>query len=407
MKVSRNSLPKHPAHLARLIIASAVIMTTAQAHATDGYFDYGYGIKAKGIGGVGVALPQDSLAPATNPAGLAFVDDRLDLGLSYFNPDRSASVGGSTFSGNGTQDFFIPEIAFKHSLSPSIDVGLAIYGNGGLNSDYKQKIFPGALSNTGVDLTQLFITPTLSYKLNPQHALGISPVISYQRIKVTGLEGFGITDGGYDNSFGGGFRVGYTGQLADWLTAGLTYQSRIWSQKFSKYSGLFAEQGGFDIPSNYALGIAIHPNKSLDLALDVERILFSEVNSVGNQLTPATFASGLGANQGPGFGWNDATVIKTGIAYRPTDNLTLRVGYNYSTQPIPANQTFFNILAPAVVQHHASAGLTWNFQKNLELSAYYAHAFLNSVDGSGNIIGPNANLSMKQNAFGLGLGWKF
>ncbi len=49
---------------------------------------------------------------------------------------------------------------------------------------------------------------------------------------------------------------------------------------------------------------------------------------------------GKDVKEGPGFGWNDATVIKTGIAYRPTDNLTLRVGYNYSTQPIPANQTF-------------------------------------------------------------------
>jgi len=406
MHSSRSRLGIKPALLAQLLAVSAAILPFGQAKATDGYFDYGYGIKSKGIGGAGVALPQDSLAPATNPAGLAFVDDRIDLGLTYFNPDRSAEIGGQTFSGNGTQDFFIPELAFKRALSPNLDVGLAIFGNGGLNTDYKEKIFPGALSSTGVDLTQLFITPTISYKLNPSNAVGISPVISYQRINVRGLEGFGINPG-YDNSWGGGFRVGYTGKWADWITIGATYQSPIWSQRFNRYSGLFAEQGGFDIPSNFALGIAIHPNKRLDVALDVQRILFSEVNSVGNRLTPSTFAAGLGSNQGPGFGWNDVTVIKTGFVYRPTDTLALRLGYNYTTQPIPADQTFFNILAPAVVQNHITTGLTWQFQKNLELSFYYAYAFLGTVEGNGNIIGPNANLSMSQNSVGLALGWKF
>ncbi len=67
-----------------------------------------------------------------------------------------------------------------------------------------------------------------------------------------------------------------------------------------------------------------------------------------------TFGNGLGADNGPGFGWRDVTAIKTGIAYAPVEKLTLRVGYNYSTQPIPDNQTYFNILAPAVVQHHVT-----------------------------------------------------
>jgi len=411
MKLSRNRLPKNPSHIVRLIIATVALTTSAHVQATNGYFDHGYGIKAKGIGGAGVAFPQDSLAQATNPAGLAFVENRFDLGLTYFNPDRSAGVGGNTINGNDTPEFFIPEIAFKHSLSSRFDFGLAIFGNGGLNTDYKAPLFdtplPGTPSNTSVDLSQLFLTPTLTYKLHPKHAFGISPVIAYQRFKATGLEEFGIANAGYDDSFGGGVRAGYTGQWTDWLTVGLTYQSRIFSQKFSKYSGLFAEQGGFDIPSNFALGLAIRPIERLTLAVDVERILYSEVNSVGNQLNAATLAAGLGSNSGPGFGWKDVTVIKTGIAFKATDTLTLRLGYNYSTQPIPANQTFFNILAPAVVQHHITTGLTWRFRKNFELSAFYAHAFYNKVSGSGNAIGANADLSMKQNSVGLSLGWIF
>lgn len=96
-----------------------------------------------------------------------------------------------------------------------------------------------------------------------------------------------------------------------------------------------------------------------------------------------------------------------GIAYDVTEQLTLRAGYNYSTQPIADSQTYFNVLAPGVVQHHVTAGVTWRFNKNLELSAFYAHAFEQSVNGSGNYFGPpaNANLKMSQDSVGLTLGW--
>jgi long-chain fatty acid transport protein len=60
-----------------------------------------------------------------------------------------------------------------------------------------------------------------------------------------------------------------------------------------------------------------------------------------------------------------------------------------------------------VVQHHLTAGATWRFNQNWELSAFYAHAFKQEVNGSGNYFGPptNANLSMSQDTFGLALGW--
>ena len=373
--------------------------------ATDGYFDYGYGIKAKGIGGAGVAFPQDSIAPASNPAGIAFIDNRIDAGLAYFTPDRSASLGSEHFDGNGVQNFYLPDIGFKHSLTTNFDFALTVYGNGGMNTDYRSPIFGS--TDTGIDLEQAFIAPTLAYKITENHAIGIDPIFALQRFKAHGLEGFGVNSSGYDYSYGGGVRIGYTGKWTDWLTVGATYQSRIFTTSFNDYKNLFAEQGSFDIPSNFAVGVAVKPLKQVTFALDVEHIFFSEVKAVGNNLSAATFASGLGSNNGPGFGWRDVTAVKTGIAYDATKSLTLRVGYNYSTQPIPDNQTYFNILAPAVVQHHVTAGVTWRFNKNWEASAFYAHAFEQSVNGSGNYFGPpaNANLKMSQDSVGIAIGW--
>jgi long-chain fatty acid transport protein len=40
------------------------------------------------MGGVGIALPQDALAAATNPAGMGLIGDRIDLGATWFRPIR-------------------------------------------------------------------------------------------------------------------------------------------------------------------------------------------------------------------------------------------------------------------------------------------------------------------------------
>jgi long-chain fatty acid transport protein len=378
------------------------VLAATNLHATDGYFDYGYGVQAKGIGGAGVAFPQDGLAPAANPAGAAFLDNRLDVGLTYFKPDRSVTIDGTQYSGDGIQNFYIPEIGFKHSISTNWDFALAVYGNGGMNTDYAY--VPGFGPNhIGVDLDQVFIAPTLVYKLTEKHAFGISPIFALQRFRAYGLQNFGVNDNGYDYSYGGGVRIGYTGKLTDWLTVGATYQSEIFATRFDKYSGLFAEQGSFDIPANVAVGFAVKPQKQVTFAFDVERIFYSDIKSVGNNLA----FTQPGADNGPGFGWRDVTAIKTGIAYDVTKTLRLRVGYNYSTQPIPDSQTYFNVLAPGVVQHHVTAGVTWQFARDFELSVFYAHAFEQQVTGSGSLYGPetNYNLRMSQESVGVSLGW--
>ncbi|MDE2353380.1 MAG: long-chain fatty acid transporter, partial [Betaproteobacteria bacterium] len=80
-----------------LVIAGGLVSPLAQA--TNGYFAIGYGQKSVGMGGVGIALPQDALAAASNPAGMVWVGDRTDLGLEWFRPTRSSSITGNGVPG--------------------------------------------------------------------------------------------------------------------------------------------------------------------------------------------------------------------------------------------------------------------------------------------------------------------
>jgi long-chain fatty acid transport protein len=391
------------------IAGFALLTAAATLSATDGYFDHGYGVKAKGLGGAGVAFAQDALAPATNPAGIVQVADSVELGLTYFRPDRGATQGGVYADANGKAGFFIPDFAYKQAISADLAFDLSIFGNGGMNTTYANANPLFGSTPLTMNLEQAFVAPTLAYKLDARNTIGISAILQYQRFRATGLQNFGIIDPGTDSTFGGGARLGYTGVLNDWLTVGATYQTRIYSGKFKKYSGLFAEQGGFDTPSNYALGFAIKASPTVTWAFDVERIRYSEINSVGNLLNAGTFGAGLGAANGPGFGWQDVTAIKTGIAYEYSPELTLRLGYNHCSQPILSTQTTFNIIAPGVVQDHLTLGATWKYSRNLEFSAFYAHAFEKTVHGAGSFFGPSsdANLRMSQDSVGVSVGWNF
>lgn len=384
-------------------VYSLFILAAASAlQATDGYFDHGYGIKAKGMGGAGIAFAQDALAPATNPAGAVLIPDGVELGLSLFRPDRGATsiASGAYSDANGNASFLIPDFGYKTSLSPNLAFDLAIFGNGGMNTTYSVPVFgPTPLT---MNLEQAFVAPTLAWK-SGDHAVGLSLILAHQRFKATGLEGFGIANPGTDTAFGAGARVGYTGKVNGWLTVGATYQSRILNERFDKYAGLFAEQGDFDVPSNFGVGLAAKASESLTVALDIGRIRYSEVAAVGNPNT--AFSGGiLGADNGPGFGWRDVTVYKLGLAYAASPRLTLRAGYNHSTQPITPDQTTFNVIAPGVVRDHATLGFTWKLTDRTELSGFYAHAFEETVRGDGTPTG-GYDLRMDQNSVGLSLNW--
>jgi long-chain fatty acid transport protein len=150
----------------------ALLLLPYAAQATNGYFSSGYGVKAQGLAGAGIALPQDALAAATNPAGTALVGERADLGLTVFVPKRSADITGNAFgadqsySGDATSTFFIPDFAFTRRINAQTSWGLAAYGNGGFNTDYSSNPFArfGATGSAGISLEQLIVTPSVAYK---------------------------------------------------------------------------------------------------------------------------------------------------------------------------------------------------------------------------------------------------
>ena len=273
--------------------------------------------------------------------------------------------------------------------------------------------------------------PTLAYKLNQNHSIGVAPLFGYQRFSADGLQAFGqissdpsnLTNRGHDTSTGWGVRVGWMGSLSDSVTVGASYSSKIDMSKLDKYKGLFAEQGDFDIPENYNLGIAFKATPAVTLALDYQHISYGGVAAIanssrqpgcapsGNPAVAGTGAGCLGGSAGIGFGWGDVDVWKLGAEYKYNDKLTLRAGYNHGDNPIRSQDVTFNILAPGVVQDHVTLGFTYAVSPASEVTMAYMHAKEESVTGPATNpyfnVGGNETIKMYQNSLGVTYGMKF
>jgi long-chain fatty acid transport protein len=426
---------------ATIIVALAALIASGHtSQATEGYFQYGYGARQKALAGAGVADGRDATSASLNPAGLVHAPVELDIAGTVFSPSRGFTGSGDPgFTPDGNHDshsnyFLVPNLAFtyrNHGLSFIDVIGVTVYGNGGMNTDYPAA--PGSIGcppppfspgtgpfcfgKTGVNFQHAFLSVAFAKTLAPGLSVGVAPILARQQIEIEGLSafsapGFSIDPGnlsnrGTDVSWGGGVRAGVEWAIAPNVRLGVAGNSRIFMHEFENYRGLFAEQGDFDIPASLQAGIAVDATPELTFLADYKHIWYSSIASIAN---PSTSAAQFGSDDGPGFGWRDIDIVKLGVEWRHWPDLTLRAGYAYNTSPIEARDVLFNIIAPAVVQHHVTGGFEYRWNKDLSLELAAAYVPEGSLSGGEIPPGNPAHtveLDMHQWEATLGLKYRF
>ena len=258
-------------HIVLLITGT---VCTSSALATNGYFSHGWGTKSKAMAGVAAALPQDTLVSATNPAGMGFIGNSLDLGVAFFSPSDRGYIANDDFGRDpstgfptgpfvtpgkytSNQDWFlVPSFGYNRVLDEKMTIGLSVFGNGGMNTKYMERpvwenfalpqdmlvnpdgspttnppsfdpngctspqmnnanpcgVFTATVP-TSINLEQLFIELPFTYKLNEHHSLGIAPVLAVQNFEARGLEPFAQLSVDGDNVSNNGKDWSYGGGL--------------------------------------------------------------------------------------------------------------------------------------------------------------------------------------------------
>lgn len=420
------------------------LCVAGNAFATNGYFTHGTGTKNKAMAGSGIALPEDAIDVTNNPAVAPFVGDQLIFGAAIFSPIRKYNTSDSMANGYGgaftigpnnikskSNYHVIPHIAKSWQLENDAAWALSFYGRGGMNTDFQggsatydhdQDGMPSTFAGTYgagdqfMNLSQAFLDVTWAKKVNDNFSFGVSAVLVAQYFKVEGVNSFwgytktfaesymagapimspeNLSNNGTDWSYGGGVKVGIHAPINEKVSFGAMYQSKIWMTEFDSYSDLFAEDGDFDIPANLKLGLTLHASESLAFNLDYEYIWYSDVAAVGNPIQnlfscPTAGMGGmdtencLGGKSGGGFGWEDMAVYKIGMRWTNNEDWTWRLGYSYGEQPIPSDQMTFNIMAPATIEHHFTAGFTLERTRGKQFNMSFMYAPNNEVDGTNN-----------------------
>ncbi|WP_430817322.1 OmpP1/FadL family transporter [Carboxylicivirga sp. RSCT41] len=357
--------------LLTLVFISALTLSVA---ATNGYYFIGFGTLSKGMGGTGVAYYKTSLI-GNNPAGRVHLGKQFNVSGTLLFPTTSYNVIGNPSGIDGTLPLapgkvesdikllFIPNLGANWQLNEKSAFGVSVYGNG-LSCEYPTQTYWDPSSET-TDITyyQIYIDPSYSYKINEKHSIGFSAMILSQMFEINGMNTFAalssspenVSGNGADLSFGIGAKIGYLGELFDGFYLGATYQTRAYSSKLDKYEGLLAEQGSMDAPSTWTIGINYEISDKWRALFDVQQINYSEVKSLSNKFLSQ---GALGADNGPGFGWEDMTVFKFGTEYQVNEGLALRAGYAFGEEPVRESEVFFNIMAPMVHNQHFTIGAT-------------------------------------------------
>jgi long-chain fatty acid transport protein len=362
------------------------------------------------MGGVGVAGAKDDILGVLyhNPAGLMALDGHhAAFSMELFKPDRTLTATAPTQQGpfTGSQQSkseFVPIPAFGWSsevIEEKLVIGFGGLGIGGFGVDYRQNnmhplLAPksqGGFGNVFSNFSLLKVTPAIAFSASEDLWIGLAANIDWASLAVDPFPATSPNGAYYPSAtasattFGFGFQAGLIYQLTDAMNLGLAYTSE---QKFNDFTWnstsadptdpAFGTHREFSFklnaPAILAGGISLQATDKLFLAADAKRYLYSSTEGF-----EASGFTQVGAVAG--FGWEDINVFALGGQFDATEKLFLRAGYNYSDNPIPEENSFFNVSAPAVIQHHLSLGFGAQLVEGVDISAAYYRAFESEVSG--------------------------
>lgn len=379
--------------------------------ADNGIFLQGIGMKSTGMGGVSVALPQDSLAAVSNPAGMSAIGRegsglaRFDIGSQFLVVQSNSNIPLSPTKSWAfdTKKVFapIPDLGVNYQVNPKTTLGLSVWG-AGLVLSFKNPMLPPTvlpgLQNGKVGLLFVQSQLTGTYKVHPKVAIGISPVFSILKYNVTGVAA--VTPGGpvalpnYNNAWAAGYgaKAGVLYNVTRKLNVGASYSTRVQYTKLQGYRDTLAasSNGRLNLPEQYAAGVSYVVTPKLTVGFDWVRYGWSKV----------------GFGKSDQFAYHDQNAEKFGAAYQLTPNWTIRGGYGYSPRNTNTDAVANTMLLPAIHQQALTFGATRKVGKGGELSFMGDHDF-----GGGNPVGtgPSAGYKVdsKYGFFGVEYGVRF
>jgi long-chain fatty acid transport protein len=338
---------------------------------------------------------------------MAFDGHHAALSMELFKPDRTMTATAPTQQGpfTGSQrskSDFVPIPAFGWSsevIEDKLVIGFGGLGIGGFGVDYRQNnsnplLAPksmGGFGNVFSNFSLLKVSPAIAFSPSEKLWVGLAANIDWASLAVDPFPATSPDGAFYPSAtasattFGFGFQAGLIYKLTQAMNLGLAYTS---TQHFGDFTwnsthadpnqpnfGTHREFSfQLDAPAIIAGGLSLQATDKLFVAADAKYYMYSSTEGFEAQGFTQTGAVA-------GFGWDDIMVFALGSQFQATNRFALRAGYNYSGNPVPEENSFFNVSAPAIIQHHLTLGFGFELVDGVDISAAYYRAFENEVSG--------------------------
>lgn len=391
-----------------------IFLFSMAAFSQAGHIMQGVGAVNMSMGGAATGQPLDiSGALHWNPAAISAFDGqtvKFDIGLFFSSPELSSTVPEFDQFGQPTGNFFsgtteddrglspLPALAFvwgeensKHTFGASA-FGISGFGVTFPESATNPINLPQSMGGFGrveSDYLLLQVGFTWAYELSDQFSVGVTPNFNFASLELMpnptanpNLSGYPSTNAASALGFGG--QIGVFFDSGSGFKAGAAYKSTQYFGDFelenTYLNGMTATNDfNIDYPAMYSVGLG-YSGGDFDLALDYRYVDYE--NTDGFSETGWTSTASVA-----GFGWKNMSIISAGVQYTGVEDLPLRVGYTYSSNPIDGDLAFFNIPATAIIENAFQVGLTYEISDRIALDGVY-HYGMSNGETSGPLLNP-------------------
>ncbi len=163
------------------IISALALLLGAGSAMAEGYQINSLSAKQIGMGHTGIALKLGGESMYFNPAGMAFMDETLDISGSFTGIMPTAyatdkATGTEYTTDNGVATPINVNAAF--SIYPNLKGGVSFYTPYGSSINWTDN-WPGAVLSQNVSLKVFTIQPTLSWAITPKLSVGVGAMVSW------------------------------------------------------------------------------------------------------------------------------------------------------------------------------------------------------------------------------------
>ena len=384
----------------RLLTLSVFMLATTLAYA-GGYRVSTQGQRALAMGHTGVAVVNSAEILFFNPAGIAFLENDLNVSggvtavfsnVKFQNDDFGRQF--ETDSPTGTPFYLYGTYAVNENLS----VGLGVYTPYGSNVTWPTNWDGSHLVNE-IELAAIFVQPTVSYKISDVFSVGGGP------IWVTGSVDFNrnvnrtLTNENGDRTnvtveadgvSNWGWTAGAMVKPTENLTIGFNYRSEILleaddatatfadspnAQPATPPNATVGASATLPLPAELTVGLAYSCDK-WTFAFDYNRAFWDVYEDLTIQFDPAT---GLPDSVNP-RNYKNASTYRFGVQYMLNDKITLRGGYYFDESPV--QEGFFAPETPRNDSNGYTGGLSFQISDRFALDASFLYLRFEEVDAS-------------------------